>query len=375
MTEKELREIKRRFRPERSNIAKIVGCFVNENRQIIYRINQSMDLSESAASERLLGVMKKTLSGSLGTNLTDIAFSTKQVLEGEEHKLLMKLRETRLSDSEALEKFYTGVIESVKMKGNYVILLANDIYDVFSYSKDGEKGEASETFSYLISAICPLKSLPEALSFRESDSLFHTLSLSCILSSPELGFMFPTFDDRRTNIYNALFYTRSLSEGYPEFTERIFAAEPKMPPKTQEAAFKGCLAEAIAEECSYEVVRSVHAQMAELIEAHKESKDPEPLTVTKATVKTMLENSGVAEEKIERLDAAFDESFGKNAVLSPKNIIQTKKFELETPEVKIKIDPEHRDLVSTQVIGNVKYVMIRVDGPVEVNGININIED
>ena len=107
MTEKELREIKRRFRPERSNIAKIVGCFVNENSQIIYRINQPIEFSDSAVSERLLGVMKKTLSGSLGTNLTDVAFSTKQVLESDEHKLLMKLRETRLQDSEVLETFYS----------------------------------------------------------------------------------------------------------------------------------------------------------------------------------------------------------------------------------------------------------------------------
>jgi len=42
--------------------------------------------------------------------------------------------------------------------------------------------------------------------------------------------------------------------------------------------------------------------------------------------------------------------------------------------VSIKVDPEHRDLVSTQVINNVKYVMIRVDGGVEVNGINITID-
>ena len=34
MTEKELREIKRRFRPERSNIPNIVGAFVNENGEI-----------------------------------------------------------------------------------------------------------------------------------------------------------------------------------------------------------------------------------------------------------------------------------------------------------------------------------------------------
>jgi len=375
MTERELREIKRRFRPERSNIAKIVGCFVNENKQIIYRIDQAIEFSDSVVSERLLATMKKTLSGSLGTNLTDISFSTKQVLESDEHKLLMKLRETRLKDSDTLEVFYSKVIDSLSFEGNYVILLANDVYDVFDYGKDGEKGESGETFSYLISAICPVKNMPEALAFKESDSLFHSLSVSGILSSPELGFMFPAFDDRKTNIYNALYYTKSLSENYPEFTKNIFAAEAKMPPKMQKAAFDGCISDALENECSYEVIRSVHAQISEMVQAHKESKDPEPLTITKATVKTVLENCGRGEEKIEKLDASFDESFGKNAELSPKNIISTKKFELETPEVKIKVDPEHRDLVSTQVINNVKYVMIRVEGAIEVNGINISIED
>ena len=375
MTEKELREIKRRFRPERSNIAKIVGCFVNENKQIIYRISQSIDFSDTAVSERLLTAMKKVLSGSLGTNINEISFSTKQVLESEEHKLLMTLREKRLADTESLEAFYRKVIDSLSIEGNYVILLANDIYDVFEYGKDKEKGESGEVFSYIICAVCPIKNLPEALSFKEAECEFRALSVSGVLASPELGFMFPAFDDRKTNIYGALYYTRSLSENYPAFSDSIFSAEPTMPPKAQKATFAGCLSDALGEECSYEVVRSVHAQINEMTEAHKESKDPEPLTITKATVKEILENSGVAEEKIERLDKIFDEEFGTNAVLRPKNIVAEKKFEIETPEVKIKIDPEHRDLVSTQVINNVKYVMIRVDGAVELNGININIED
>ena len=375
MTEKELREIKRRFRPERSNISKIVGCFVNENKQIIYRINQPVEFAESELSERLLSAMKKVLSGSLGTSLTDISFSTKDVLEGEEHKLLMKLRESHLSDSDALEKFYSGVIESIKIEGNYVILLANDIYDVFEYSKDGEKGESSEVFSYIVCAVCPIKSLPEALTFKEADSLFHPLSLTGVLGSAELGFMFPAFDGRRTNIYNALFYSRNLGESYPDFTEKIFAAEPKMPPKAQKATFAECLSASLGEECSYEVVRALHEEVAAMIEVHKESKDPEPLTVTKATVKDALEKLGVEEEKIEKLGESFEESFGKNAELSPKNILSPKKLEIEAPDIKIKVSSDRGDLVSTKVINGTKYVMIKVEGTVEVNGISLSIED
>ena len=82
-----------------------------------------------------------------------------------------------------------------------------------------------------------------------------------------------------------------------------------------------------------------------------------------------------AYEKIEKLASAMDESFGTNASLNPKNIVDISKFKVSTPEVTVSVSPEHRDLVSTQVINNVKYVMIRVTGCVEVNGINVKTDD
>ena len=136
MIERELREIKRRFRPERSNIPRIVGCFVNGNGQIVSKITQTLALGDSLVTEMLLKVMKKTLSGGLGTTLTNVSFSTKQVAESEEHKLLMALRSSELKDAELLDRFYGKIIECTKFEGNYVILLANDVYDVPHRSSD-----------------------------------------------------------------------------------------------------------------------------------------------------------------------------------------------------------------------------------------------
>ncbi len=374
MTEKELREIKRRFRPDKSNIPRIVGCFVNENGQILAKISQSIELCDSVVSEKLLSVMKKTLSGSLGTNLCDISFSTRQVTDSLEHKLLMKLRDSELKDEEALSEFYAKVTETVKFESNYVILLANDIYDVFSRSEDGERGDSCERFSYVIAAVCPVKNMPESLTFREADSLFHTLTASSVLTSPEIGFMFPAFDDRRTNIYNALYYTRSIADNHSEFAERIFGKEPPMPPKQQKATFNECLADVLAEECSFELVRSVHNQIGDMVEAHKESKNPEPLTITKATVRTVLEGCGIDNEKLDKISEKMDESFGENAELSPKNIVSTNKFDLTLPDVTIKVNPERRELVDIQEIGGVRYILIRATEGVEVNGININFD-
>ena len=371
MTEKELREIKRRFRPEKNNILKIVGCFVNSNKEIISRISQFLGTADSVVTEKLLSVMKKTLSGSLGANLCNISFTTKQVSESEQHKLLMTLRASELKDNDALESFYAKIIESVKLDGNYVILLANDVYDVFEKRNDGEEFESSERFSYMICAVCPIKSAPEALTFKEADSLFHTVSASSLLTSPEIGFMFPAFDDRKTNIYSALYYTRSLSENHPEFIDSVFGKEAPLPPVVQKAKFNECLAQTLDDECSFEVIRSVHTQISEMVEAHKESKNPEPLVISKATVKTVLENCGIAEEKIEKIGVSLDESFGTNAELSPKNIVSVNKFELVTPDVTIKVNPERSELVSTQVINGVEYILIRATEGVLVNGINI----
>ena len=66
MNEKEVGEIRRRFRPEKSNITYIRGCYVNENREIISQFSQSLAITEQEEAEQILSCLKKTLSGVLG---------------------------------------------------------------------------------------------------------------------------------------------------------------------------------------------------------------------------------------------------------------------------------------------------------------------
>ena len=374
MNEKELREIKRRFRPDKSNIPNIVGCFVNSEGQIISRFTQSILLSESDESETLLSVMKKTLSGSLGTNLIDVEFSTRDVTDGEEHKLLMALRDSHLKDEAALSSFFARVAESVHMESNYVVLLANDIYDVYTKENDEESG-SSTTFSYVVCSICPLKDADSGLFFRESDKLFHSVSANAILTRPVLGFMFPTFDDRAANIYHTLYYTKDLSSSSPEFVERVFGKQAPMPAKVQKATFGNCVREALGDECSLEVIKSISKQVADMEEAHKELKIPEPLTLTKSTVKGILEKCGIEEKTLDTLGEKLDESYGQNAELRPKNIVTTARLEVALPDIKISVKKGKEDLISTQVINGKRYILIDAKEGVEVNGIPVKIEE
>ena len=113
------------------------------------------------------------------------------------------------------------------------------------------------------------------------DKLFRGASTGSILSNPQMGFMFPCFDDRTTNIYGALYYSRSSSVIHEELIQALFnTAQPQIAPEKQKNAFGGALSEALEEECSLEVVQAVTNSLRQRIEEHKESRDPEPLPLS-----------------------------------------------------------------------------------------------
>ena len=91
MNQKELNELRRRFKLDHNSISRVYGCYVSGNREIISRMDASLGLMTQEEQEMYLGLLKKSLSGSLGRNLIDIVFSTQQVAGSEEHRLLQTL--------------------------------------------------------------------------------------------------------------------------------------------------------------------------------------------------------------------------------------------------------------------------------------------
>ncbi len=374
MTDKEIREIRRRFRPDKNNIISVKGCVVNGEKKIVSQFSQSVVQCPSEESEKLLGVMKKSLSGSLGINLLDIEYSAQEVAVSPQHQMLMALRDSHLKDEDLLANFYETVIESVSFEGSFAILLVHDTYDVFEYSEStGEKEESFSQFSYIVCSICPIKDLNAGLYFREYDNSFRIMDNYPILVNPDLGFMFPAFDDRASNIYNVLFYTRDTADVHPAFVENVFGVGAPASSHEKQENLGSCLKETLEEDCDFEVMKTVHDHVNVMVQEHKIAKVQEPLLLSKETFREVLESCGVDEEKVVNFEDKFDEHFGRDAEIPPKSIVNLKKFELVTPDVQIKINPERTDLVTTQVIDGVKYIMIKANTGVEVNGINIDI--
>ncbi len=377
MNRREVQEIRRRFSPEKDSISHIYGCYVNASGEIVARIDMPLGLMEQEEAEMYLKILKKSLSGSLGRNLMDIEFSTTQVENSHEHRLLSSLRQSHLKDENAREIFYSRVIENIDFEEeSYAILMAADSYDVPFKGSDDEVWEdgSSEVFDYIICAICPVKDARSELRYRSEDKTFRSASTGHVLSSPEAGFMFPAFDGRCANIYGALYYSKNTSNIHEDIIETLFAPE-KMPmaADVQKGAFGDALSEALGHDCSLDVVQAVHGEIREKLAAHKESKEPEQPEIYMEEVGAVLKHNGVPEEKISFFNQVCRREMGDSQVFNPGNLVEAGRFEMKTPKVKITVDPEFACDIETGTINEKKYILIPAEEGVSVNGIEVYI--
>ena len=375
MNEREVGEIRRRFKPERNSFSHIRGCYVNELGHIVSQFDQSLAMMSQDETELFLSVLRKTLSGGLGKNLMDIEFETKEVAYGENHRLLMDLRNSGLKDNAAVQSFFEKVAAAVKMEdSSYLILLVHDTYDVPYRTKGGYRQDdaGDQVYSYILCSICPIVETKPALSYYMRENEFHNRQMNQLVSAPEMGFLFPAFDDRATNLYNALAYTKDPADSHQEFVDAVFGAEAPMPATAQKENFRTVLGEALEEECSLEVVQAVHDQLREMIAVHKENKEKDPLKLSRSAAAGVLRSCGVSPEKAENFGEKFSRTFGEETSISARNL-EVKQTELKTPDVVIHVNPDRGDLIKTKVIDGRRYILICADDGVEVNGVEIKI--
>ena len=138
----------------------------------------------------------------------------------------------------------------------------------------------------------------------------------------------------------------------------------------QKDIFDAVVQNTIGEDADYDIMKNVHDNLNQMIEDHVD--DPEPLELSKKDVKQLLQDSGVSEERL----GYFDENYAKCAgeedfPLLASNIANTKKFDIETPDVVIKVKPDRTDLVESRIVDGRQCLVIAVDDHIEVNGINV----
>lgn len=371
MNKKEVLEIRKQFTPANCAITRIAGCYVDhEKNKKMESKSAFLSLPEEEAF-KYFDIFKKTLSGTMGKNMLNMEFPIDQEMPGGTQEFLMKLKASKLEDDMLLEEFYDKVIATYEYAENYYIILIHAMYDVPGRSSDNlEMFDASdEVYEYLMCSICPVSLSKAGLSYNAESNCIQDRIRDWVVDMPDKGFLFPAFNDRSTDIHGVLYYTKKSEDLQPELIEQLLGARMPMSANTQKETFQMLIEDTLGEDGDYETIRNIHDTLNDMIEEHKE--EPEPLQLDKTDVRKVFEKSGVSSEKMECFDQNYEETAGEKTSLLATNITETKKFQIETPDIVIKVNPERADLIETRVIDGRQCLVIAVDDHIEVNGVNV----
>lgn len=372
MNKKEVAEIRRQYVPERCTISRICGCYVDAEKNIKTTMKEAfLSLPEDDAF-KYFTIFKKTLSGTVGRNLVNLDFPLEEEHEGGHQEFLLKLRNSKLKDDALVEEFYNRIIDIFPFGENYYIILIHVAYDVPGKATDGtEMYDASDNvFEYLLCSLCPVHLSKPGLGYNEAKNCIENRIQDWIVDQPMKGFLFPAFNDRYTDIHSMLYYTKNATDLQEDFLKNMFGCT-RIPldADSQKETFNCLIADTLGTDCDYSVVKNIHEILNEKIEEFKDS--PEPLELGKQDVRRLFEDSGVPDSRMEDFDQCYDEEVGEQTTFLATNIASSRKFNIETPDVVVKVNPEAADLVETRIIDGRQCLVIAINEHVEVNGISI----
>jgi hypothetical protein len=301
-------------------------------------------------------------------------FPIDEEMEGGKHDALLKLRNSKLEDDNLLDDFYQLVIDNYIYASNYYIILIHGVYDIPGKSTDGtEMYDASDdVYDYILCSICPVNLAKSGLSYDADTNSIGERVRDWIVNAPANGFLFPAFNDRNTDIHSILYYSKNPEELQFSFIDNVFGTRTPMTASDQKETFNNIISNTLGEECNFETVKNIHETLNEMIVENKD--EPEPLILTTNEVKHIFEESSIPDEKIQiledQLSAVEDE---KPAQFLAANITNARNFNIETPDVVIKVNPDRTDLIQQRVIDGRQCLVITINDHIEVNGININL--
>ncbi len=372
MNKKEVLEIRKQFSPENCTITRICGCYVDAEKNIKTELKEAFLSLPEEDTFKYFTIFKQTLSGSIGKKLLNIDFPLDEEKEEGKQSFLLRLRNSKLKDDQMVSEFYNRIIESYDFGENYYIILIHAVYDVPGKATDGtQMYDASDNvFEYIMCSICPVHLSKEGLGYNSEKNTIENRIRDWIVDAPDKGFMFPVFNDRFTDIHSILYYSKNAEELQEAFIEDMFGCRTiPLSAENQKETFNAVIATTLGDDCDYNIVKNIHETLGDMLE---ESKDfPEPLTLTKTDVKRLFEDSGVPDDKMEEFDHNYEMVAGEKTALMAANITNPKKFNIETPDVVIKVNPEYTSLIETKYIDGRQCLVIPVSDHMEVNGISV----
>lgn len=315
MNKKDILELRKRLKKNECTFTRLCGCYVDCEKNIVLKLNETFLNLIDEEFYKYLEIAKKTLSGTIGNNLLELDFPLQEEQPGGKQQFLMGLKESRLKNEALLDNFYQLIIDSYDYAGNYLILLYHDAYDVMTKTSDNSKlDESEEVYDYLICAICPVTLTKAGLGYLEDENRIGPRNRDWVVNAPDIGFVFPAFTDRSTDIHSIMYYTKDGKEPHAEFMEEGLGCPSKQTATEQKETFKSIIKNAlgIEDEKNNHLFLEIQETLNTLVDEHEERSDDdsEPVLLTNDSIQEILIESGVPEEISEKIEKTYTEKFG-----------------------------------------------------------------
>ena len=371
MDKKGIAEIKKCFKKEDCRIDRMVSCFLNEEGEIISRFSDSFYALEDKELFKYCELFKQSLSGKVGRNLYTLAFPLEEEAEGGKQNTLYKLLQSELKDEALYNAFFESLRQDYPIPGKHLLLLAHGVYDIPSKTSDGLTLEdaSEQVYSFILFALCPVSLLKEGLCFDKQSDSFVSRSEDFVVQKPEISFLYPAFHDRSSDIHELLYRCKKREDSLDTLPEVLFGTSLPMGEKQQKNCFSKLVEEILQEDCTFENVRLLQEELAEL--QNKENEEEREQSLPKNQVKALLEKAGASEEQLLNFSFLYDEELGdKNEKLFLENLADNT-LRLDSENLHLRIKNEVSAILESRIIDGKEYLLLPISDNLECNGISI----
>ena len=329
MKKKDILELKKRLKKDHCTFTKMCGCYVNGEKNIILNFRETFLNLEEDEYFKYLEIAKKVLSGTIGNNILELNFPPNENLENEKQLSLIQLKKSQLKDDALLQDFYKSIIDSYDYTGNFLILVFHDAYDVITKTTDNSKiDESEEVYEYILCAICPVSLSDPGLRYFEEEKKIKPRIRDWVVDAPTLGFVFPAFINRGSDVNSVMYYTKNAKDPHTELMEKALGCSSKQTATIQKETFQTIIKDYIntdekkAEKTFIEIQENLNTMIDEHNEIYDDT-DGEPITLTQKDIQNLLIESGVPEESTIKIEKSYLENFGEDLPLA-EHLIDSK---------------------------------------------------
>lgn len=352
MTKKDILELKRRLSKTDCTITKMCGCYVDANRNKVVKISETFLNLEDDEFYKYLEIARKCLSGNIGNNLLKLDFPLAEEEAGGKQQFLLGLRSSELKNEDLLDTFYDLIIEHYDFVGNYLILLFHDTYDVITKTSDNMKvDESEEVYDYLLCAICPVCLSKPGLGYREEENRIGARIRDWVVGAPDVGFLFPAFSDRSSDVHALTYYVKDAKDSHPDFVQNALGCGSKRTATEQKQTFHSIVKNVLGPESedSDEKLLQIQESLQEKICADEDIPFDEEPVLTPEVIEEVLSENGIVGEKARIIQAEVSKEF-ENGLPEVKNLIDEKALEKNAREkeeetLRLQVQELQRELV------------------------------